>query len=363
MGDPGRAPRFATAATRAALVVAAAVSWSGLARAGDDGSRSFGLVDLSVAAEHAPDGLRHEVESWAKGRGLAKVADPGMQRALSGPEAAGPVVARLVSAARAQQDAGDCAAAAQLGREAEIAALTALTVDEEREPLKSLYVLLIACEDKLGHADLARAAGVRLRTLVSLPPSPLRRELWERYVPAPAGAPDAGASAAPAPGAPALVELIVDSDPPNARVAINFHPDGVTPRTLKVHPGVVYVEVEKAGFKKAFRKITVDKKPERAVFALADRRQDRAAQVESAVAKLRGSDPATHPTTLARLAELARVDVLVAIAVNADTVKLWWFDADRGDLIGDPIESRFDPKTGRLAERLTDPPRARSVAR
>ena len=27
---------------------------------------------------------------------------------------------------------------------------------------------------------------------------------------------------------------------------------------------------------------------------------------------------------------LARVDVLVAMAVSADTVKLWWFDADRG---------------------------------
>jgi hypothetical protein len=48
-------------------------------------------------------------------------------------------------------------------------------------------------------------------------------------------------------------------------------------------------------------------------------------------------------------------------------VKLWWFDADRGDLVGDPIESRFDPKTGRLtgrlAERLADPPRGKSVAR
>jgi len=79
---------------------------------------------------------------------------------------------------------------------------------------------------------------------------------------------------------------------------------------------------------------------------------DRAAQVETAVAKLRGSDPTTHPTTLARLAELARVDVLVAIAVRAGTVKLWWFDSDRGDLMGDPMESRFDPKTGKIAGKL-----------
>jgi PEGA domain len=332
------------------LVVAAA--WALGARqaiAADDGPRMFGLVDLSVAAERAPDALKRDVESWAKGRGLEKIADPGMQRALGGPEPAGPVVARLVSAARARQDAGDCAAAVPLARDAETAALTTLTVDDEREPLKSLYTLLIACEDQLGHAEIARAAAVRLRTLVSLPPSALARGLWERYVPA-TPAPDGGAT--PDAGAASLVELSVDSDPPNARVAINFHIDGVTPRTLKVHPGVVYVEVEKAGFKKAFRRITVDKKPERTVFDLADRRQDRAAQVESAVARLRGSDPATHPTTLARLAELARVDVLVAIAVSAGTIKLWWFDADRGDLIGDPIESRFDLETGRLTGRL-----------
>ena len=128
--------------------------------------------------------------------------------------------------------------------------------------------------------------------------------------------------------------------------------DGVTPRTLKVAPGVIYVEIEKAGYKKTFRKITVDKAPARVVFSLADRRSDRAAQVESAVARLRGSDPTTHPTTLARLAELARVDVLVAIAVRAGTVKLWWFDSDRGDLMGDPIESRFDPQTGKIAGKL-----------
>jgi hypothetical protein len=91
------------------------------------------------------------------------------------------------------------------------------------------------------------------------------------------------------------------------------------------------------------------------VFRLADRREDRAAQVESAVVKLRGSDPTTHPTTLARLAELARVDVLVAIAVSgAGTVKLWWFDSDRGDLIDDPVESPFDPQSGKLTGKLKE---------
>ena len=337
-----------SARTRLAAVVVAAALGGGVggdARgAGDEEARLFGLVDLSLAAERAPETLRREVERWARGRGLTKLKDPGMQRALVGPEAAGPVVARLVTAAREKQEAGDCGAAVSLAREAETAALAGLSVDDEREPLKALYTLLIACEHGLGDADLARAAGVRLRTLVSMPPSALPKDLWERYIGA--TAPDAGTEH--------LVELTVDSDPPNARVAINFHFDGVTPRTLKVPPGLVYVEVEKAGFKKDFRRIPVGKEPARVVFPLADRRQDRVAQVESAVAKLRGSDPTTHPTTLARLAELARVDVLVAIAVNAGTVKLWWFDADRGDLQGDPIESRFDPKTGKMSGQPSD---------
>jgi hypothetical protein len=173
-----------------------------------------------------------------------------------------------------------------------------------------------------------------------------------------AAAADGGAGGVGATGpAGPPVELIVDSDPPNARVAINFHVDGVTPRTLKLPPGVVYLELEKTGYKKAFRVVTLAREhgPTRVVFRLADRREDRAAQVESAVVKLRGSDPTTHPTTLARLAELARVDVLVAIAVSgAGTVKLWWFDSDRGDLIDDPVESPFDPQSGKLTGKLKE---------
>jgi hypothetical protein len=318
---------------------------------GTPGTRVFGVVDLSAAAQRAPEGLRGEVERWAAGRGVTRLSDAGIQRALAGGEAAGPAVARMVALAGAKQDAGDCAGAVALAGTAETQALATLTVDEERESLKSVYAVLIGCQHRLGHLEQARAAGVRLRTLVSLPPSGLPQAMWDSYV-------------AVKPEIPAPVELVVDSDPPNARVAINFHVDGVTPHTVRVAPGIVYVEVEKAGFKKAFRAVTVDKTPARVVFSLVDRRQDRAVQVESAIARLRGSDPLTHPTTLARLAELARVDVLVAIMVNAQTVKVWWFDADRGDLIGDPVESRFDPQTGRLLgrgpARAADPAPAKS---
>jgi hypothetical protein len=340
-------------AARAALLAAGLVLLGALfgaaARAADGEARTFGLVDLS--SPRAPDGLRAEIERWAGTRGLTTLPDAGMRRALAGPESARVASVRTVNAARTKQMSGDCAGAVALATQAEAETLAVLGVDEERESLKSVYVTLILCHDKLGHASDARAAGARLRTLVSMPPAPLTQPLWDRYAATAADtAGTAPAAAPPAPGpaaAPEPVELQVDTDPPNAHVAINYHFDGVTPRTLKVPPGVVYVEVEKDGFKKAFRKVTVERTPVRVQIALAERRQDRAAEVETTVARLRGNDPGRHRTTLARLAELARVDVLVAIAVDAGIVKMWRFDADRGDLVGGPVESRLDPKTGR----------------
>ena len=91
-----------------------------------------------MATEHAPEALKVEVESWAKGRGLVKLTDAGMQRALNGPTATEPVIAHLVGVARAKQEAGDCAGAVALAYETEDAALAGLSVDDEREPLKVL---------------------------------------------------------------------------------------------------------------------------------------------------------------------------------------------------------------------------------
>jgi len=96
-----RARSLATAIVLAALASAQA------AYAGDGEARLFGLVDLSMATEHAPEALKVEIESWARGRGLVKLPDPGMQRALDGPTAGEPVIAHLVGVARAKQEAGD----------------------------------------------------------------------------------------------------------------------------------------------------------------------------------------------------------------------------------------------------------------
>jgi hypothetical protein len=319
----------------------------GGARAAADEARLFGVVDLSTA-QRAPEPLRLEIERWAAARGLTKLTDPAMRQALAGSIPPRWTVTRLVDGALAKKQAGDCGAAVKQAGEAELAALGGLSVDDERESLKTVYSLLVACHDTLGQPDAARAAAERLRTLVSLPPSALSQELWDRYVPATLVAP-ATLSGAPAAGAAAGVELQVDSEPPNANVAINFHPSGLTPKAMRAVPGtVVYVELEKAGYKKAFRKVTVGRGTTHVAIPLGDRQSDRTSQIESTVATLRGIDLSHHRTSLARLAELARVDVLVAIEASAaGTVKMWWFDAERGDLVGAPIESPFDAKTGK----------------
>jgi hypothetical protein len=308
------------------------------------------VVDLSTA-QRAPEPLRLEIERWAASRGLTKLTDPAMRQALAGSIPPRWTVGRLIDGATARQKAGDCAAALNVAGDAELTALGGLSVDEEREPLKTIYSLAIACHDTMGQPDAARAAAERLRTLVSLPPSALSQELWDRYVPAALVAP-ATLSGAPAPGtsgAAPTVELQIDSEPPNANVAINFHPSGLSPKAVRAIPGsVVYVELEKNGYKKAFRKVTVGAETTRVSIPLGDRESDRTSQIESTVATLRGIDLSNHRTSLARLAELARVDVLVAIEASASgTVKMWWFDADRGDLVGAPIESPFDAKTGK----------------
>ena len=51
--------------------------------------------------------------------------------------------------------------------------LTALSIDEEREPLKSLYVLQVICEERLNRPAALALAAARLRALVALPPTEL----------------------------------------------------------------------------------------------------------------------------------------------------------------------------------------------
>src|SRR5207247_1486917 len=65
-----------------------------------------------------------------------------------------------------------------------------------------------------------------------------------------------------------------------------------------------------------------------------------------------GQKPASP--TLSRLAQLSRADALVILIVADGRARIWFFDAERGGLSNETIESAIDPTTGRvvaLAER------------
>jgi hypothetical protein len=305
----------------------------------------FAVVDMDPSPAHAKLVAEVEREMERLRPGSKRLEDEVMRRLLGSGEGPGEASQRLLAEAQKAKAADDCKTAVARAGEAEAMMLTALTMDEEREPLKNLYILLVTCEAKLGRAKELGMAGARLRSMVSLPPAGLPAELWTKHV-------------EKATFGPATTELQVDSDPANAQVAVNLHGEGVTPRTLKVAPGTVFVEVQKEGFKKAFRVVTVTDRPVRTVMRLVPRSQDRSEQTQNQLRFLRKTDIADETATLSRLSQLARVETLVLLRVNGERVRISFFDAERGALAEAPLESRFEPATGKvlaLANRPTPP--------
>jgi hypothetical protein len=316
---------------------------------GDRKGGRFAVVNLAGPA--LPSVVLEEIErETARLRpGARPITDPAMRRILVTAEAPLDTVRRLANSAERLRDEGDCADAIPAAREAEDVALTSLSADEERDLLKRLYVTLVICEETIGRATERDAAARRLRALVSSRPETLPEELWGSFV------------ANAEPQGP-MTELQIDSEPANANVQINFRAVGVTPRTLQVPRGEILVEVEKQGFKKSFRRLEVGEAPARTVFRLTERGRDR---IELATAALRalssaeGGQLGERSRTLGQLSQWARADVLVVVRRRGDRVLLDVFDADRGALARDTIDSAFDPATGRvqmLAERASPTP-------
>jgi hypothetical protein len=322
-------------------VPALALAFSGLAALfAATGARAeegrFAVVDLEPKAEN--EAMRAEVErEVARLRpGMQPLEEVAMRRLLLTGEGPADSAHRLVRETERAGAAGDCELAVKKGKEAEAMILGNLTLDEEREPLKQLYKTLVLCELKRGHAAELAVAATRLRALAAQPPVDFPTEVWEKHV----------ANATPG---PATSELLVDSDPANAAVAVNLHGDGVTPRTLKVPKGVVFVEVQKEGFKKAFRAVTVTDRPARAVMRLISKAQDRTEMAEAQLRVLRRANLKDETPSLSRLSQLVRVETLVLLQVVGQKVTISFFDAERGALTEAPIESRFDPATGKVA--------------
>ncbi len=321
----------------ALLAAALATFGAGAARA----QNRFGVVDLDPKREH--EALVNEVErEYARLRpGSQPIEDPVARRLLGAGEGPADAAYRVLKESHKARADGDCANAIKLGRQAETMILGALSLDEERDPLKGLYSGLILCALKIEDKATLTEAAARLRGLVSLPPPDLTQAIWDKHV--------ANASL----GEPAT-ELLIDSDPPNAQVAVNLHGDGVTPRTLKVPRGTAFVEVQKEGFKKAFRAVEVKDQPVRSVLRLVQRAHDRIEQAELQMKGLRMSDQPLSDRTgaLSRLSQLVRVETLVLLQVTGDRVKVSFFDAERGAMGGTPIDSAFDRKTGKVDELL-----------
>jgi hypothetical protein len=321
---------------RAPFVLAAAAvifgGAAGLARAQES---RFVVVDLSEGTRNEKVAATIEKEVSRLRPGARPIDDAVMRRLLATGEGPAAAATRLTKEAEQRRAAGDCAAAADRARQAEAATLSAVSLDDERDMLRSQYTILVICEHQRGRAAERDVAARRLRALVSLPPPGLPAELWENHV-------------AKATAGPATTELHVDSEPANAQISIDFHGEGVTPRTLKVPKGTIYVEVQKDGYRKGFRKLEVGTEPVRAAFRLIERTHDRMDQALNTLTVLRSSDPTQRPSVLSRLAQLARAETLVGYSLSGNRVKIWFFDAEKGALAKEIIESEVDLATGNV---------------
>lgn len=327
------------AAVASFVVAAVALASSGRARAQD---ARLAVVDASGESRNERLVAEVEREVVRLRPGTRAIEDAAMKRLLATGEGPAAAAVRLGREAQRAVTAGDCATAVIRAKEAEGLTLASVSLDDERDLLRSIYVALVTCEHERGRTAERDTAARRLRDLVSLPPPGLPQELWDKHV--------AGATAGPA-----TTELAIDSEPANAQVSVNLHGEGVTPRTLKVPQGTAYVEVQKEGYLKAFRKLEVGAAPARAVFRLVERTHDRLDQALETLNLLRKSDLPQRTQTLSRLAQLVRADTLVVLQVADERVKLWFFDAEGGGLSKDTLQSSFDPRTGRVAA-LADRP-------
>jgi hypothetical protein len=297
----------------------------------------FVVVDLSDAERggRIVDATEREVARLLPG--ARPIDDTAMRHLMATGEGPAEIAVRWNEEARARRAAGDCRGAIDQARRAETLTLSSVPLDEERDLLRSLYVVMVACAEALGDSTVRDSAAFRLRALGSLPPPDLSREIWDKHVSAVAEGPPA-------------TELRVDSVPPNARVFVNFHGAGVTPQTIKVPLGTAYVEVEKSGFRKEFRRWEITGQPTQTVLTLISHSRDRHAQAHRLHRVLRAAgDTEGWRGSLARLAQLVRADLLVLLEAHGTQVRIWFFDTEKGEVLPDVIDSPWDSATGRVA--------------
>jgi len=300
------------------------------------------LAVVNLSGTHAPLAVVKSIE-----RELLRLypnstlgTEPALRKLITTGERPLDAVIRLIADATDKRNTGRCAEAVALLDEAEELALRSVSLSDERAPLRRVYSARVVCEHTLGHAAARDTYARRLRALTAKPTPDLPDSLWNEFV----------ATAVPEElPAEALVELQIDSEPANAQVQINFRAEGSTPRTLTVPPGEYLVEVQKEGYKKAYRRVVVEETTRRAVFRLVDKRLDRLDLTASTLRLLRASDPKQRPRSVASLAQWLRADRLALVRFEGDQLRIWQFDAERGAFLRDELVSTFDPVTGSVS--------------
>ena len=260
--------------------------------------------------------------------GSQPIEDPVARQLLAHGEGPSDAAYRVLRESHRARASGDCATAVKLGRQAETMLLAALSLDEERDPLKGLYSSLILCELKLNNAAGLASAAARLRGLVSLPPSDLTQDIWDKHVAnATLGEPDHRAA-----------DRQRSGQRPGGRQPARRRGDAADAQGPE---GVAFVEVQKEGYKKAFRAVEITDRPVRTVLRLVQRAHDRIEQAELQLKGLRMSEAelSERNGALSRLSQLARVETLVLLQVTGNRVKISFFDAEKGAVTGTPIDS------------------------
>jgi hypothetical protein len=116
-----------------------------------------------------------------------------------------------------------------------------------------------------------------------------------------------------------------------------------------VAPGEVLIELHKEGYKKGFRRIEMQNRPERTVLRLADVKRDRTELVASTMRTLSTKeDLREYPRSLAQLSQWVRADALVLLRAAGDRVSIEFFDAERGQLAQQHLFSHYDRTTGSI---------------
>jgi len=296
----------------------------------------FAVVNLSGSAlpQSVVASVEREVQRLRPG--TQPITEESVVRLLATGETPEVSAPKLVQQAESARAAGDCPLALNLAAEAESLLLGSIATNVARPLLTRVFATSLLCAEALSQTETLQISARRLKAITETPPEGFPQASWDAHV---ATVKDPAES----------TELVIDSEPANAQIFLNFRSVGATPRSLTGPRGEVLIEIEKEGYKKAFRRLELIESEKRTVFRLIGIRADRAELIGSALNILSRVNPTERPQVLSQLAQWARADLLVLLKVENGMLRIWQFDSDRGAAATEIIDSLYDPESGRVA--------------